>query len=67
MIGVLDPIDIFESTKPVLKAKPQLILETERLRLEEAVLSDGPFFWKLLNSPKWKAYIGDRKSNWQWA
>lgn len=63
MIGNANALGIFENTKPVLKAKPQLILETKRLRLEEAVLSDGPFFWKLLNSPKWKAYIGDRKIN----
>ena len=37
-----------------------MILETPRLILQEAVLSDAPFFYQLLNSPNWIKYIGDR-------
>lgn len=36
------------------------ILETERLIVEEATLSDAPFFLELLNSPNWLEFIGDR-------
>ena len=36
------------------------ILETERLRIEEAVIEDAPFFYELLNSPTWIEYIGNR-------
>ncbi|HEX8040681.1 MAG TPA: GNAT family N-acetyltransferase [Chryseosolibacter sp.] len=36
------------------------ILETERLRLREFRLEDGPFIVELLNSPGWIRYIGDR-------
>jgi RimJ/RimL family protein N-acetyltransferase len=36
------------------------ILETERLIVEEAVLSDAPFFLRLLNSPNWLEFIGDK-------
>jgi RimJ/RimL family protein N-acetyltransferase len=37
-----------------------IILETERLRLEEAELTDAPFFYELMNSPTWIQFIGDR-------
>jgi RimJ/RimL family protein N-acetyltransferase len=36
------------------------ILETERLRLREFILSDADFIVALLNSPGWLKYIGDR-------
>ena len=36
------------------------ILETERLRLREFILSDADFIVALLNSPGWLQYIGDR-------
>ena len=36
------------------------ILETEILIIEEANLSDAPFFLRLLNSPNWLEFIGDR-------
>lgn len=36
------------------------ILETERLIIEEATLSDAPFFLELLNSPNWLEFIGDK-------
>ncbi len=36
------------------------IVETERLIVEEAVISDATFFYKLLNSPNWIEFIGDR-------
>jgi ribosomal-protein-alanine N-acetyltransferase len=36
------------------------ITETERLIIEEANLSDAPFFLSLLNSPNWIKFIGDR-------
>lgn len=36
------------------------ILETSRLIIEEAVLEDAPFIFKLLNSPNWIEYIGNR-------
>jgi ribosomal-protein-alanine N-acetyltransferase len=38
----------------------KIILETNRLILREADLSDNQFFYELLNSPKWLKYIGDR-------
>lgn len=37
------------------------ILETERLRLRELNHNDAGFIVKLLNSPGWLQYIGDRK------
>ena len=36
------------------------ILNTKRLLLREAELSDSPFFFELLNTAKWLKYIGDR-------
>ncbi|WP_420602318.1 GNAT family N-acetyltransferase [Flagellimonas sp.] len=36
------------------------IVETERLILIEAETKDYPFFKKLLNSPNWIKFIGDR-------
>lgn len=36
------------------------VLQTERLLLSEATLSDAPFMFDLLNSPNWLAFIGDR-------
>jgi RimJ/RimL family protein N-acetyltransferase len=39
------------------------ILETERLIVEEAILSDADFFLELLNSPNWIKFIGDRNIN----
>jgi len=35
--------------------------ETERLFVKPVTISDAPFLLKLLNSPKWLQYIGDRK------
>ena len=37
-----------------------IILETERLRLEEGTLDDQVFIFTLLNSPNWVEFIGDR-------
>tara|TARA_A100000171_G_scaffold12257_1_gene10132 strand:+ start:357 stop:875 length:519 start_codon:yes stop_codon:yes gene_type:complete len=37
-----------------------IILETERLRLEEGSLDDQVFIFTLLNSPNWVEFIGDR-------
>ncbi|MDE3156555.1 MAG: GNAT family N-acetyltransferase [Acidobacteriota bacterium] len=37
-----------------------LILETPRLQLRHAMLSDSPFIRRLLNEPTWLEYIGDR-------
>lgn len=37
------------------------ILETERLILREFTTEDAPFILKLVNSPGWLEYIGDRK------
>jgi len=37
-----------------------LILETARLTLREAALSDHPFVLRLLNEPSWLENIGDR-------
>jgi [ribosomal protein S5]-alanine N-acetyltransferase len=38
----------------------KIILETNRLILREADLSDNQFFYELLNSPNWLKFIGDR-------
>jgi RimJ/RimL family protein N-acetyltransferase len=40
-----------------------MILETERLLLKPARTEDAAFIFELLNSPKWKQFIGDRKVN----
>ena len=37
-----------------------IILETDRLRLEESTLADGSFCYELMNSPNWIRFIGDR-------
>ncbi len=37
--------------------------ETERLILEPTSPKDASFIYELLNSPKWKKYIGDRNVN----
>ena len=37
-----------------------MLLETQRLRLVEAQDSDDTFFFKLLNSPNWLEFIGNR-------
>ena len=36
------------------------VIETERLVLEEMVAEDAAFMLKLLNTPSWLKYIGDR-------
>ncbi|MGB3588188.1 MAG: GNAT family N-acetyltransferase [Tunicatimonas sp.] len=36
------------------------ILETDRLVIEQASTDDASFFYRLLNSPTWLKYIGDR-------
>ena len=36
------------------------ILETERLVIAEATMSDSQFIFDLLTSPNWLKYIGDR-------
>ncbi|MGX1929425.1 GNAT family N-acetyltransferase [Flagellimonas sp. 2504JD4-2] len=38
----------------------KLIVETERLLIVEAELEDSKFFKKLMNSPNWLEFIGDR-------
>jgi RimJ/RimL family protein N-acetyltransferase len=40
-----------------------MILETERLLLKPAQIEDAAFVFELLNSPKWKEFIGDRNVN----
>ncbi len=40
-----------------------MILQTERLVIKEATLDDGAFFFRLLNSPNWIEFIGDRGIN----
>jgi len=40
-----------------------MILETERLTLQQFTLADAPFILELLNSASWIKYIGDRKIN----
>ena len=37
------------------------ILETERLFINEAQLSEAPFYLELVNSPGWLEHIGDRQ------
>ena len=37
-----------------------IIAETPRLIISEFQVQDAPFYLKLLNSPKWIEYIGDR-------
>ena len=39
------------------------ILDTNRLILREVTLDDGQFIFDLLNTPKFKKYIGDRGVN----
>ena len=41
--------------------KPNANLETERLILKPTVTDDAVFIFDLLNSPKWKKFIGDRQ------
>lgn len=36
------------------------LIETERLLIENAELTDSSFIFKLLNSPTWLQFIGDR-------
>lgn len=36
---------------------------TERLILKPMQIEDAPFFFELVNTPKWKKYIGDRNVN----
>jgi len=43
-----------------INIRRMIIIETERLILEEASINDAPFFLKLLNTPTWIEYIGDR-------
>ncbi len=38
----------------------KIIIETTRLTICEASIEDFPFFKKLLNSPNWIEFIGDR-------
>ncbi|WP_420319836.1 GNAT family N-acetyltransferase [Flagellimonas sp.] len=38
----------------------KIIVETERLIIAEAKVEDSKFFKKLLNSPNWLEFIGDR-------
>ena len=38
-----------------------MLILTERLQLREYTLADAPFIFKLMNSPGWLQYIGDRK------
>jgi ribosomal-protein-alanine N-acetyltransferase len=46
---------------PVIRAGcPTVILETSRLELRMAALSDAAFFVRLLNEPAWLQNIGDR-------
>jgi len=36
------------------------ILLTKRIQLDEATITDAPFLFKLMNSPNWLQFIGDR-------
>jgi RimJ/RimL family protein N-acetyltransferase len=36
------------------------ITASERLRIEKATTADAPFLFKLMNSPNWIEFIGDR-------
>lgn len=38
-----------------------MIAETDRLIIAKVTLQDAPFFLKLMNTPHWLKYIGDRK------
>jgi [ribosomal protein S5]-alanine N-acetyltransferase len=38
-----------------------LICETARLHIRRFTIDDAPFIYRLLNSPTWLVYIGDRK------
>ncbi|RAJ15001.1 GNAT family N-acetyltransferase [Olleya aquimaris] len=38
-----------------------VVAETERLIIAKFTLEDAPFFIELVNTPKFKKYIGDRK------
>ena len=38
-----------------------LKFETERLWLRPTTLEDAAFIYELMNTPQWKAFIGDRK------
>lgn len=40
-----------------------MLLETERLILNELTLADAPFFFDLVNDPDWKRFIGDKNVN----
>lgn len=37
-----------------------MILQTQRLLIEEAQAEDAPFFYQLMNNPTWLEFIGDR-------
>ncbi|EAR02722.1 GNAT family N-acetyltransferase [Maribacter sp. HTCC2170] len=37
-----------------------LLIKTDRIIVQRAVLSDAPFIFELLNSPTWLEFIGDR-------
>jgi RimJ/RimL family protein N-acetyltransferase len=37
-----------------------MVLQTKRLEIVEAILSDAPFIYELMNSPGWIQFIGDR-------
>ena len=37
-----------------------IIAESKRLRIEKATTDDASFFFKLMNSPNWIKFIGDR-------
>jgi len=40
-----------------------IVAETKRLLISKFTLEDAPFFIELVNTPKFKKYIGDRKTN----
>jgi RimJ/RimL family protein N-acetyltransferase len=42
------------------KSALSLAFETERLFLKSTTLEDAEFIYELMNTPKWKAFIGDR-------
>lgn len=50
---------IFQSILKTLDAL-MIILQTDRLVVEEATLKDSSFIFELLNSPTWVEFIGDR-------
>lgn len=43
-----------------MMAKSKWLIQTDRLRLREAVPSDARFFYRLLRQPEWIRFIGDR-------